>query len=636
MLITLDNINKSLGGHPILKGITLQINRGDKIGLIGANGSGKSTLLQVIYGDLEPEVGKVHRLSQLKVGFLKQVVQMSCQRTVLEEALSVFEELHSLEKERINLISRIESNLQNKKVDLLLMRAGDVQAQWESLGGYTYELETKQTLFGLSFDRFSIQRKVGELSGGEQSRLNLAKLLLTKSDMLLLDEPTNHLDLNALNWLGNFLNNYSNSYLIVSHDRYFLDKTVNNIIELDRGSLEFYSGNYSTFYKTKKKRLRSKKKAFQKQNDFIKKTEEFIQRNLAGQKTKQAKSRRNMLNRLQYQEKPFKSEQFIKLKLNTKRSSSNRVLTVKSLSVGYAETVIAEDINFELYRGQRMGIVGPNGSGKTTLLKTILAEIPPVQGKVIIGKDLDSAYYHQHMLELNPQLSVLEEIREVFPTLSNGVLRNHLAKFLFQGEKVFSKVSSLSEGEKSRLSLSKIFLSQANFLVLDEPSNHLDIPCREALETALSEYKGTVLLVTHDRYLLNKVTERLLILDTLSQSTFFEGRYFEWESSQACQTSKALFNSVDYKTPNTQGHNSSDKLSKNELKRVKDRCQYLEKKIQEIESKIEFVTAKMNLTSISNDYNQLQELGWQHKKLSEKRSLLYGEWEKSLLLLEVQ
>ena len=636
MLITLDNISKSLGGHPILKGITLQINRGDKIGLIGANGSGKSTLLQVIYGDLEPEVGKVHRLSQLKVGFLKQVVQMSCQRTVLEEALSVFEEIHSLEKERINLISRIESNLQNKKVDLLLMRSGDVQAQWESLGGYTYELETKQTLFGLSFDRFSIQRKVGELSGGEQSRLNLAKLLLTKSDMLLLDEPTNHLDLNALNWLGNFLNNYSNSYLIVSHDRYFLDKTVNNIIELDRGSLEFYSGNYSTFYKTKERRLRSKEKAFQKQNDFIKKTEEFIQRNLAGQKTKQAKSRRNMLNRLQYQEKPFKSEQFIKLKLNTKRSSSNRVLTVKNLSVGYAETVIAEDINFELYRGQRMGIVGPNGSGKTTLLKTILGEIPPVQGKVIIGKDLDSAYYHQHMLELNPQLSVLEEIREVFPTLSNGVLRNHLAKFLFQGEKVFSKVSSLSGGEKSRLSLSKIFLSQANFLVLDEPSNHLDIPCREALETALSEYKGTVLLVTHDRYLLNKVTERLLILDIPPQSKCFEGRYFEWESSQACQTSKALFNSVDYKTPNTQGHNSSDKLSKNELKRVKDRCQYLEKKIQEIESKIEFVTAKMNLTSISNDYNQLQELGWQHKQLSEKRSFLYGEWEKSLLLLEVQ
>ena len=636
MLITLDNISKSLGGDPILQGISLQINRGDKIGLIGANGSGKSTLLQVIHGDLEPEVGKVNRLSQLKVGFLKQIVQMPCQRTVLEEALSVFEEIHSLEKEQTNLISRIESNLQNKKVDLLLMRSGDVQAQWESLGGYTYELETKQVLFGLSFDRFSIQRKVGELSGGEQSRLNLAKLLLKKSDMLLLDEPTNHLDLNALNWLGNFLNNYSNSYLIVSHDRYFLDKTVNNIIELDRGRPEFYSGNYSTFYKEKERRLRSKEKAFQKQNAFIKKTEEFIRRNLAGQKTKQAKSRRNMLNRLQYQEKPFKSEQFIKLKLNIKRSSSNRVLTAKNLSIGYAETVLTEDINFKLHRGQRMGIIGPNGSGKTTLLKTILGKIPPVQGEVIIGKDLDFAYYHQHMLELNPQFSVLEEIRETLPALSDRDLRNHLAKFLFQGEKVFSKVSSLSGGEKSRLSLSKIFLSQANFLVLDEPSNHLDIPCREALETALLGYKGTLLLVTHDRYLLNKVTERLLILDTLSQSTFFEGRYFEWESSQSFQTSKALVSSVDCKVPNTRGHSSSDKLSKNELKRVKEKCQCLEKKIQEIESKIEFVTAKMNSTSISNDYNQLQELGLQHKKLSEKRSHLYEEWEKSLLLLEVQ
>ena len=635
MLITLDNISKSLGGNPILKGISLQINRGDKIGLVGANGSGKSTLLQVIHGDLEPEVGKINHLSQLKVGFLKQIVHVPCQHTVLEEALSVFEEIHSLEKEQTNLISRIESNLQNEKVDLLLMRSGDVQVQWEALGGYTYELETKQVLFGLSFDRFSIQRKVGELSGGEQSRLNLAKLLLIKPDMLLLDEPTNHLDLSALNWLSNFLNNYSNSYLIVSHDRYFLDKTVNKIIELDRGRLEFYSGNYSTFYKEKDRRLRSKEKAFQKQNDLIKKTEEFIQRNLAGQKTKQAKSRRNMLNRFLYKEKPYKTEKLIELKLNIKRSSSHQVLTAENLSVGYAKTAIAKDIDFKLYRGQRMGIVGPNGSGKTTLLKTILGEIPPVRGKVIIGKDLDSAYYHQHMLELNPQLTVLEEIREALPTLSNRDLRNHLAQFLFQGEKVFSKVSSLSGGEKSRLSLSKIFLSQANFLVLDEPSNHLDIPCREALETALLGYKGTLLLVTHDRYLLNKVTEKLLILDTLPQSTFFEGKYFEWESSQSFQTSKVLVSSVDSKVPNSRSHNSSDKLSKNELKRIKEKCQYLEKKIQEIESKIEVVTVKMNLTSISNDYNQLQELGLRHKKLSEKRSLLYEEWEKILLLLEV-
>lgn len=636
MLITLDNVSKSLGGYPILEGINLQINRGEKIGLVGENGSGKSTLLRVLYGNLKPEVGKIHRLPQLKVGFLQQIVRLPFHRTVFEEASSVFEEIHRLAKEQANLISRIELNLKNEKVDSLLTKCGDVQAQWELLGGYTYEAETKQILFGLSFDRSSIQQKVGKLSGGEQNRLNLAKLILAKPDMLLLDEPTNHLDLNALNWLSNFLSNFSNSYLIVSHDRYFLDKTVDKIIELGGGSLEMYSGNYSTFRKERARRLQSKKKALQQQNDFIKKTEDFIRRNLAGQKTKQAKSRRNMLDRFQYLEKPFESEPSIKFKINTKRSSSDQVLRLKKLFVGYTKEAIAEDINFVLYRGQRMGIVGPNGSGKTTLLRTILGEIPPVQGKVTVGQDVDFAYYHQQMLGLNPQLNVLQELRHIIPTMPEEFLRNHLAKFSFRGENVFTQVSSLSGGEKSRLSLSKVFLSQANFLVLDEPSNHLDIPCREALEEALLEYTGTLLIVSHDRYLLNKITDRLLILGETRQSTLFEGRYFEWESHQSYQASRIPSGSVGHKSSNIQSNNGFNKLSKNELKKVKNQCQYIEKEIQEIESKIKLVNAKMNSPFISNDYSQLQELGQQHQKFSEERDLLYVEWGKSLLLLEAQ
>ncbi len=535
MLVTLENVSKSFAGKQVLRGVSLQLNPREKVGLVGANGVGKTTLLRLIHGNLEPDGGRVFSLPRLKIGLLRQRVQPPPQRSVFEEATSVFDEIHRLARVREGLAAQIGSSPQgppDKSVDSLLMQYGDLQSRWEFLGGYSYEARTEQVLFGLGFQRSDMQRQVRELSGGEMNRLNLGKLLLSEPDLLLLDEPTNHLDWAAINWLGNFLRDSRQAYWVASHDRYFLDSTVNKIVEISEGRLEVYSGNYTAFFKAREVHRQAREKAYRQQSEFIRKTEDFIQRNLAGQKTKQAQSRRNMLNRMERLERQGPSGPPARFRFDLHRPSGEQVLKVSQLTVGYSGAAVVTGIDFTLYRGQRLGIVGPNGSGKTTLLRTVLGEMEPLKGEVLVGRDVRFAYYHQHLSELNSRFNLLEEVRLAAPSASETYLRNHLAAFLFQGEAVFCRVGSLSGGEKSRLSLAKIVLLQANTLILDEPSNHLDIPSREALEQALLSYPGTILMVSHDRYLVNKVAERMLILGGEGRSSLFEGSYAEWESCQ--------------------------------------------------------------------------------------------------------
>lgn len=635
MLITLENVSKSFAGREVVRSVSLKLNSGERVGLVGANGSGKTTLLRMIQGDLAPDDGRVSSLPNIKIGFLRQMVQIPPHRSILQEAVSVFSEIHHLAKVQEALVSQIGAGPKDE-VDPLLVQYGDLQDRWEFLGGYTYEATSEKVLFGLGFQRSDLQRRVGDLSGGELNRLSLAKLLLGEPDLLLLDEPTNHLDLDAISWLGSFLESSGRTYLLVSHDRYFLDNAADKIIEISGGQLETYPGNYSIFFKLREKRRRDREKAYQQQTKFIKTTEEFIRRNLAGQKTKQAQSRRNMLGRLERLERQPTYNTPVKFRFGLRRVSSKNVLKVTSLSVGYPKDVVVTSINFWLYRGQRLGIVGPNGSGKTTLLRTLLGEIEPRGGEVLVGQHVQFAYYHQHLLGLNPELNVLEEIRLAAPSASKVDLRNHLAAFLFRGEDVYSRVGSLSGGEKSRLSLAKLVLSQANTLILDEPSNHLDLPSREALEEALLAYPGTILIVSHDRYLINKVADRLLILDGHGQCCLFEGTYAEWEIYQASQEqapSTLLPNRKEYQVPKWA---VPQKRSKNELRRTKDRCKYLEQKINQVEFQIKAIASKMNNPEIAVDYSHLQTLGQQHQQCCEQRELLYTEWEQVLALLEDQ
>jgi len=635
MLITLENVSKNFAEREVIQGVNLQLNSGEKVGLVGANGSGKTTLLRIIQGDLEPDDGQVCSRPNIKIGFLQQMVQIPSHQSILEEAVSVFSEIHHLAKVQEALASQIGSGSKDA-VGPLLVQYGNLQERWEFLGGYTYEATSEQVLFGLGFQRSDLQRRVEDLSGGELNRLSLAKLLLGKPDLLLLDEPTNHLDSDAIDWLGRFLESSGHTYILVSHDRYFLDNAADKIIEISGGQLETYFGNYSSFFKQREKRHRNREKAYQQQTTFIKTTEEFIRKNLAGQKTKQAQSRRNMLGRLEKLERQPTYNTLSKFRFGLRRVSSMNVLTVTSLTVGYPKDVVLARINFWLYRGQRLGIVGPNGSGKTTLLRTLLGEIKPRGGDVLVGQHVQFAYYHQHLLGLNGKLNVLEEIRLAAPSTSEVELRNHLAAFLFRGKDVFSRVASLSGGEKSRLSLAKLVLSQANTLILDEPSNHLDLPSREALEEALRAYPGTILIVSHDRYLINKVADRLLILDGHGQCHLFEGTYAEWES---CRTNQEQISSIS--PPNRKEYQAPkwdvpQKLSKNELRRTKDRCNYLEQEINQVESQIKAIASKMNTSSIAANYSRLQALGQQHQQCCDQRELLYTEWEQVLTLLENQ
>ncbi len=634
MLFRLSEIYKSYGGTDILNGVSFQINSNEKVGLVGRNGAGKTTVFRVITGEEGADSGDILKMNNLRIGLLGQHVDFTENETVHTAALSAFKKLHDIEA-RMRVL---EHEMAENVTDEILEEYAELQIEFEHEEGFTYTAKAEAILLGLGFNKESWDMETAHLSGGQKNRLGLARLLLSNPDVMLLDEPTNHMDVGAVEWLENFLQTFEKSFVIISHDRYFLDRTCRKIIEIERGKAVSYKGNYSQFLVERAERREQQQREYENQQTYIAKNEDFIRRNLAGQKTKMAKSRRTMLEKLERVDAVIADKSSGNFNLKKIERAGTNILTVEDLVIGYGEKILADDINFSLLRGECLGIIGGNGTGKTTFLKTILGQLREIDGKLTWGAKTDIGYYSQQLEELDERNEIIGELRRVAPLAENGALRSFLAKFLFIGEDVFKRVSDLSGGEKGRLALAKLIYSQKNVLILDEPTNHLDIPSREALEDALSEYEGTIITVSHDRYFLDQISTQIFSFEEDSQNIIFNGNYsgfHVWKESAIPNTYNTKKNDSSIIAENLSNQEKPEKqtqsnLSKNQQQKIELRIKEIEKLIPALEQTLTKLTVEMNKTEVISDHNKLTKVSTKYKETEQSIQKLYSEWENLL------
>ena len=623
-LIQLDHISKSYGAHAVLEHLSWQVEEGHHTGLIGPNGCGKTTLLRLILGEVQPDVGAIHRVKRIQIGYLEQEPTLTSGLTLLDETLRSFEDILGLHERLFDMEMEMATG---ETSDDFLRHYGELREQYERKGGYTIETRAQSVLFGLGFSDQDLAQSVDTLSGGEKSRVALAKLLVREPEVLLLDEPTNHLDLDATEWLERFLISYPGTVVIISHDRYLLDKIATEIVEIENHTLERYPGNYTAYVSEKARRIQSQKKSYEQQQAEFARTEEFIRRNIAGQKTKQAQSRRKMLARIERIERP-RRERTVKLQFSPRRKSGGHVLEVQNLTKGYHSTTLFKDLTFTLRRGERLGVVGPNGAGKTTLLRILRGEEESNAGTVVFGHHTDVGYYDQSHGGLNPDTTVLEEIWSVDPWAEEEQIRDFLGRFLFSGDAVLRRVESLSGGEQSRLFLAKLILQKVNLLILDEPTNHLDIPSRMALERALSDFEGAILVVSHDRYFLNAVVKRILHLRR-GNGRLYEGdyAYFAWKWEQERST-QAQDDGVSAEKQARKYQYIAKKRQESEEKRRERRFAEIETEIMGLEDNISQIDALLGSDDIASDWSRTHQLLQEREQLRKTVDKLYEEWAK--------
>lgn len=609
-----------------MRGVSFQVNQEEKIGLVGRNGAGKTTVFRLITKEETPDDGDVFKVNNLKLGLLEQHVDFTESDSVHTAALSAFQRLHDIEAEMRVLEHEMAENVS----DEILEKYAELQTEFEQADGFTYTAKAEAILLGLGFAQTTWDVETKNLSGGQKNRLGLARLLLSNPDVLLLDEPTNHLDVGAVEWLENFLQTYEKTFVIISHDRYFLDRTCRRIIEIEQGKAVTYKGNYSQFLVEREERREQQQREFENQQSFIAKNEEFIRRNLAGQKTKMAKSRRNMLERLERVEAVTVDRSSGNFNLRKIERAGTNILTVDDLAIGYEANVLASKINFTLHRGECLGVIGGNGTGKTTFLKTILGQIRELSGKLIWGTKTEIGYYSQQLEDLEDRNEIISELRRVAPMAENGALRSFLARFLFVGDDVFKRVADLSGGEKGRLALAKLIYSNVNVLILDEPTNHLDIPSREALEDALASYQGTIITVSHDRYFLDKITTQIFAFEENKKVEVFNGNYSEfhdWKTSrkpgvESRESSVSINDFHEDQKPKTKDH-----LSKNQQQRIEKRIGEIEKVIPRLEEELASITLQMSQPKVAANHAKLQEVSQKFDETESKIQSLYQEWD---------
>jgi ATP-binding cassette, subfamily F, member 3 len=642
MLFRLSDVYKSYAAQEVLRGASLQINAGEHVGLVGRNGAGKTTAFRLISGEETPDRGDVVRARGLSLGLLAQHVHFEAGSTVHESALAAFGHLQQIEHEMHELEHRMSEA--SDDLETILARYSDLQHDFEREGGFEYAAKAEAILLGLGFDREMWQLATEKLSGGQQNRLGLARLLLAEPDVLLLDEPTNHLDVASVEWLEEFLSTYTAGFVIVSHDRYFLDRTCQRIVELENGRAASYTGNYSAFLIEREERREAQQRAFENQQQLIAKTEEFIRRNIAGQKTKQAKSRRKMLEKLERVEGVRPDQSSGDFRLQTIERAGTQVLIVEDASVGYPDKLLARDITFTLRRGECLGVIGPNGSGKTTFIKTVLGKLSPLAGEVRWGTKVQVGYYAQQLDDLDDRNEIIMELRRVAPSSATaGELRSFLAKFLFTGDDVYKHVRDLSGGEKGRLALAKLIYSRVNVLVLDEPTNHLDIPSREALEEALDAYQGTIITISHDRYFLDRVATQILALDGAGGAEHYDGDYTEYHDWKAAQrlSRGAVAKAATQKreTIAAQEKNSARARAnpqsgtkaasgKGAKKRPIRDAQSVEAEISEAEKRLAALAGELARPDVARDHNRLLALNEDYQREDARLRRLYEEWDR--------
>ncbi|HHW57475.1 MAG TPA: ABC-F type ribosomal protection protein [Clostridia bacterium] len=624
-IITANNVTKSYGIDVILQNISFIVNEGDKIGVIGENGAGKSTLFNVLAGFSDIDSGTIS-ISANKIGYLQQNTAIESKKSIYEEVKTVFDEIFQLEKKIKSLEEKISQTKDSLLLDKLLLEYSLLTDNYRELDGYSVESKIRGVLNGLGFDVSQFDTPVSTLSGGQKTRLMLAKTLLLNPDVLLLDEPTNHLDINSIEWLEQYLKFYNGTILIISHDRYFLDKVVMRIFEIENHNLNIYDGNYTEYLKKKKIEIEAKLKAYEGQQKEIKRIRSIIQiqKNRRTEKSvKMAESKQKLLDKMEIIEKPVINNKSLNLRFDFDLESGNDVLVVKNLSLHFDRQIFS-NVSFEIKKGEKIALLGPNGVGKTSLLKILVGEIDKFEGEIKFGTNVIIGYYEQEFKSLNYEKTVLDEIWDENPYLTQTEVRTLLASFLFAEEDVFKVISTLSGGEKARLSLLKLILSKANFLLMDEPTNHLDLKAKEVLEEALLDYSGTLLFVSHDRYFIDKIATKVMIL-TPSGVEIYLGNYsyyiekkkqLEEKEEEAIKKTKTQIKNEKYR----------EKLTKLQLKQQKEYLKNLENSIYQAEERVKYLEEKMCDVEIYKT-GEIIEIQKEYTALKEKLEQMYEEWE---------
>ncbi|HKQ78044.1 MAG TPA: ABC-F family ATP-binding cassette domain-containing protein [Blastocatellia bacterium] len=630
MLFRLTEVTKAYGAQEVLRAVTFQINPGEHVGLVGRNGAGKTTILRLIAGAETPDDGAVERLRGFRYGALAQQVEFRGEQTVIDSALEVFEKLRALETKMREMEHKMTES-SGAELDRVMHEYSEAQQAYEQGGGFSYHSRAEAVLLGLGFTKEEFGKRAENLSGGEKNRLGLARLLLLEPDILLLDEPTNHLDVEAVEWLEEFLSDYKSAYLIISHDRFFLDHTVKRVLDLENGQVESYRGNYSEYLVEREERREQRQRAYEQQQEMIARAEEFIRRNIAGQKTKQAKSRRNFLERMERLEN-INNLETTNFKLKPAARTGDQVLVLDKLTIGFPSKALASDLSLLLRRGERLGIIGGNGVGKTTLLRTILGEHRPLDGELRWGAGVNIGYYDQRLMVVDERNSVIEELRGVAISLvTDGELRGFLGRFLFTGDDVFKPVSALSGGEKGRLALAKLIYSRVNVLALDEPTNHLDIASREALEDALNEFNGTIITVSHDRYFLDRVATQILCFGEKGVE-YFDGGYSEfYESHHRALAEKQAREAELQKAERSRRVAAAAKPNApRKPKQKQPSAAEIEALIHSVEAELAELSMLISTEEIARDRARLFELSEKYQALDHKLAELYSSWEATL------
>lgn len=640
MILACQNISKSFGIKDVLKDVQFHIEEQEKVALVGINGAGKSTLLKIIMGEETPDSGQVILGKDKIIGYLAQQQEHSYQHTIYEEMLSVKQHIIELDQ-KIRETEAAMKHAEGEALEALLNTYTRLNHTFEQENGYAYKSEINGVLKGLGFTEADYDTRISTLSGGQKTRVALGRLLLSRPDIILLDEPTNHLDMSSIAWLEGYLNNYDGAVLIVSHDRYFLDRIVTKVVELEFGISRVYNGNYS-WYAARREEIRaSEMKAYLNQQADIRHQEEVIAKLKSFNREKsikRAESREKMLNRIEVLDKPQEVHDAMKIRLEPEVESGNDVLLVEHLSKAFGSHVLFEDITIDIKRGERVALIGNNGTGKTTILKIINKYVPKDTGRIVLGSRVKIGYYDQEHQVLSPEKTIFQEISDAYPSLTNTRIRNVLAAFLFTGDDVFKKIEDLSGGERGRVSLAKLMLSSANLLILDEPTNHLDITSKEILESALRSYTGTVFYVSHDRYFINKTATRILDL-TGGHLNEYKGNYdYYLEKKELVEqlyeqghsgTSTATASAPTDSTPSSESK-LDWKAQKEEQARQRKRendLKKLEARIEQLETLCQQLSDEMCRPEVATDAARCMELAKQKEEAETTLEDLYTQWE---------
>ncbi|HGR0869478.1 TPA: ABC-F family ATP-binding cassette domain-containing protein [Streptococcus pneumoniae] len=626
IILQANKIERSFAGEVLFDNINLQVDERDRIALVGKNGAGKSTLLKILVGEEEPTSGEINKKKDISLSYLAQDSRFESENTIYDEMLHVFNNLRRTERQ----LRQMELEMGEKSgedLDKLMSDYDRLSENFRQAGGFTYEADIRAILNGFKFDESMWQMKIAELSGGQNTRLALAKMLLEKPNLLVLDEPTNHLDIETIAWLENYLVNYSGALLIVSHDRYFLDKVATITLDLTKHSLDRYVGNYSRFVELKEQKLATEAKNYEKQQKEIAALEDFVNRNLVrASTTKRAQSRRKQLEKMERLDKPEAGKKAANMTFQSEKTSGNVVLTVENTAIGYDGEVLSQPINLDLRKMNAVAIVGPNGIGKSTFIKSIVDQIPFIKGEKRFGANVEVGYYDQTQSKLTPSNTVLDELWNDFKLTPEVEIRNRLGAFLFSGDDVKKSVGMLSGGEKVRLLLAKLSMENNNFLILDEPTNHLDIDSKEVLENALIDFDGTLLFVSHDRYFINRVATHVLELSE-NGSTLYLGDYDYYVEKKATaemsQTEEAS-TSNQAKEASPVNDYQAQKESQKEVRKLMRQIESLEAEIEELESQSQAISEQMLET---NDADKLMELQAELDKISHRQEEAMLEWE---------